>query len=157
MARNQYEDDDDNDEYGEVDESRLVKDLRKQLREALKVKDELSATVENLSKTTRTSQLKDVLSSKSLNPKLAGFYPSDGEVTPEAVDAWVSEYADVFGIQTQAEEPDVNPAEAALHQRISASSDLFNASPSPAKFADLEQRIAKAASLEELQQILAGQ
>lgn len=155
MARNQYEDDDDN-EFEEYDESRLVKDLRKQLKEALKAKDELSATVENLSKTTRTSQLKDVLSSKSLNPKLAAFYPSDGEVTPEAVDAWVTEYGDVFGIQ-KASEPDVDPAEAVLHQRINASSEVFNSSTNPAKFADMEQRIANATSLEELQKILAGQ
>lgn len=155
MAR-MYEDDYDEDDFTEVDESRLVKDLRKQLKDALKAKDELSTQVQTLSKTTRSQTLKDVLSSKNLNPKLANFYPADGEVTPEAVTTWVTEYADVFGVSTEPAEPEVDPAEAALHQRISSAGES-NSSQDLNKFSDLESRIASAKNLEELQQILAGQ
>jgi hypothetical protein len=159
VARNDWDDSDDyegGDEFPQ-DESNLVKNLRKQLKEALKAKDELANEVQTLSKQTRTVTLKDVLTSKSLNPKLAAFYPSDGEVTPEAVDAWVKEYADVFGIQTQDEEaePSVSAADVALHQRMAQTTDLPG-NAQLAKHADLQARIAAAKTPEELQEILAG-
>lgn len=154
------EDDDDFD--NEVNESNLVKDLRKQLREAHKERDELATQVASLSTQTRAAQLKEVFESKKLSPKLAKFFPADGEVTPEAVDAWVTENADVFGIKAQdAEEAEQESAEtaaeAAVYQRMTQTSGASSNTGDPAKFQDLAARIQSAGSLEELQAILAGQ
>lgn len=150
-ARHEDYDEDDYDTPGQ--ESNLVKDLRKQLREATKERDALQEQVTTLSKVTRTSSLKEVLESKKLNPKLAVFYPADGEVTPEAVDAWAKEYADVFGIQTQEEapaEPAIDAEQAQLYGRMVAEQGV----PGTAKLADLAAQIQNAKSAEELEAIL---
>lgn len=151
MARNDW---DDNDDF--ENDSNLVKDLRKQLREAQKARDEAAAEISQLKTVTRATSLKEVLSAKQLNPKLAAFYPSDGEVTPEAVDAWVSQYADVFGVTTP--EPDVqadpalDPAQAAAYLRMVAGDNA----PGPQQNADAAARIASATSKEDLLKILQG-
>lgn len=162
MSRNNTNSDwDDENEDFETEDSNLVSNLRKQLREAKRERDELAETVSKLTVETRSTKLADLLKSKELSPKLAKFFPADDEVTPEAVDAWVKENADVFGISTKDDKADEQSAEiaaeAATYQRMTQTSESAGDTGDPAKFQDLAARIQSASSLEELQSILAGQ
>lgn len=153
MAQNDWDDDDD-DTSGQ--ESNLVKDLRKQLEKARAAEKELAEKVDALGKAQRSTSLKEVLASKQLNPKLAVFYPADGEATPEAVEAWVKEYADVFGIQPreeQVDEPALDSEQAQLYGRMVQEQ---GSSIPTAKVADLQARIQAAKTPEELMQLLAS-
>jgi hypothetical protein len=87
-----------NDDANDTD---LVKSLRKALKDkdkALREKDDILATY---SKKERASSLADVLKEKGLDSKVTKLYPADAETTPEAVDAWLAEFGDLFGIQQQ--------------------------------------------------------
>lgn len=86
-----YDDDNDN-------ESNLVKDLRKQLKDANKRASDLESKVGEFSSRDRARSLAEVLTSKGVNAKVAALIPSDvdGE---EAVSKWLDEYGDVFGVK----------------------------------------------------------
>lgn len=90
------------------DDSPLMKDLRKQLREALK--REAEALKENtlLKTEKRSTTVADVLKAKGANPKVAKFIDESVEPTEAAVTAWLTEWADVFNIKV----PDAGEAEA---------------------------------------------
>lgn len=57
------------------------------------LKDKLAA----LESRERERTLSETLSEKGANPKLARFYPADREGTPEKVEEWLAENAEVFG------------------------------------------------------------
>lgn len=87
-----YEDDD----QGGND---LVKQLRKKIADdakAARARDEEFAT---LKAQVRTRTVADVLSGKGIPAKVAGLIPETVEATESAVDAWLGEYSDVFGIK----------------------------------------------------------
>lgn len=86
-------------------DSDLVRDLRKQLRDKTKAEKELVTRVQEYEKKSRTTSIADVLKSKGVNPKVAAFIPTDVDATEEAVSSWLTEYGDVFGVQPQAETP----------------------------------------------------
>jgi hypothetical protein len=48
-------------------------------------------------------QSKDALASRGVNSKIASFIPQDIDPTEESVSKWLEDYADVFGVDTQAE------------------------------------------------------
>lgn len=106
----QYDDDDDDfdgDDFGQQQqrESNPVKHLRTENKSLKKELDELRAANATLAAQSRTSALRDALTDLKVNPKVAALYPSDKEATPEAVKAWVEDFGDVLGIQTQEESP----------------------------------------------------
>lgn len=84
-------------------DSDLVKTLRAALKskanEAKQAADELAT----LRKEKRTSTLADVLKDKGVPTKAAKLLPADIEPTPEAVDAWLAEFGDLFGIEQKAQ------------------------------------------------------
>lgn len=83
-------------------DSDLIKSLRKALKDAAKTIKEKDDVLGEYSKKARASSLADVLKEKGLdNPKITKLYPADAETTPEAVDAWLTEFGDVFGIDRQ--------------------------------------------------------
>lgn len=98
MATNyEYDDEDDfTEESGDV-----VKQLRKVNRTLEKRAKELEQELQGLKTQTRQRTVKDVLTAKGINPKVAAFIPNDIEVTEEAVTNWLNEYGDVFGVNTQ--------------------------------------------------------
>lgn len=86
------------------------KGLRSQLEAALKRLEKAEAANAQLSKSVSERQLADVLSAKKVNPKVARFILADG-VDPsdsEAVDKWVTDNAEVFGVKAEAPEPNVS-------------------------------------------------
>lgn len=88
----------------------LVKNLRKALREANTKRAEAERTLSERAKTDRTRALADVLKDKGVPEKAAKYFPADTEPTPEAVDKWLEEDGDLFGIVRQEVAPEVRDA-----------------------------------------------
>ena len=152
MATNYDEDDDFDFEDGPQD---VVKQLRKVNRNLEKRLKELEQEATTLKTQTRQRTVKDVLSTKGINPKVAALIPQDIEPTEEAVTNWLSEWGDVFGVKTEeaAETASVNPALQA-QKRIN---DVVSSAQAPAYDEDIANRIANAKSAEELSAIMGVQ
>lgn len=152
MATNYDEDDDFDFEDGPQD---VVKQLRKVNRTLEKRLKELEQEANTLKTQTRQRTVKDVLSTKGINPKVAALIPQDIEPTEEAVTNWLSEWGDVFGVKTEeaAETASVNPALQA-QKRIN---DVVSSAQAPAYDEDIANRIANAKSAEELSAIMGVQ
>ena len=149
MSNYDYEDDDlDTNDGG---------DLVKQLRKATKQKDkelaELKAQYENLAKANRDRAIKDALSSRGVNTKIASFIPQDIDPTEESVSKWLEDYADVFGYETQSNQatPNVDPRQAAAYQRMT---NAVEQGVTPEFQAQIHQKLMNANSREELDEII---
>lgn len=94
------------DEFDNGDSSNLVKDLRKQIDKANREKDDLARQLGELSTRERQRTLTEALTAKGLPAKAAKFYPSDAALDDDAVNAWVADHADVFGVTTTQAAPD---------------------------------------------------
>jgi hypothetical protein len=70
--------------------------VRAQLKALEKANKELTDKLNAAETKSRSATVKDVLRDKSMNPKLAGLIPASVEATPEAIEAWVTEYGDLF-------------------------------------------------------------
>ena len=152
MSNYEYEDDDD--DFTTETSNDLVKQLRKAAKQKDKELQELRSQFENLNKAQRERAIKDALASRGVNQKIASFIPQDIDPTEESVSKWLTEYADVFGIELEQNQatPNVDPAEAAAYKRLSAAS---NAGISPERGQDVMTRLMNASSKEELDSIIA--
>mgnify|MGYP006276586245 CR=1 FL=1 len=148
---NQWDDDDDDDFTPEVNND-LVKQLRKANKQKEKELAELKANFENLSKAQRERAIKDVLSSRGINSKIAAFIPSDIEASEDAVSRWLDNYSDVFGIeQPQQATPNVDPAQAKQYQKMTQTVEQGLA---PEAGEDIMRRLLNANSKEELDAVI---
>jgi hypothetical protein len=93
------DDDFDADAEGGSDDSNLVKDLRKQLKEAKKAREEADLIIAEANKVARSKSVADSLTAKGVRPELAKFYTAE-DASSDAVNAWVTENAELFGIDT---------------------------------------------------------
>jgi len=145
---NQYEDDD-FDDVEETQDANGPANLRKALKRAEKEKKDLAEQLAAIQSDLRSRSVKDVLATKGVPDKVAKFIPGDIS-TPEQIDAWLSENADVFGF-TKAEEAaqadEETKANVAAYQRINAATQNAN---TPSRDADLMSKIAGAKSIDEL-------
>lgn len=152
MATNfEYDDDDDfMEESGDV-----VKQLRKVNRALEKRLKEIEAEASNLKTAQRQRTVKDVLSAKGVNPKVAAFIPQDLEPTEDAVTNWLNEYGDVFGVQQAQATSDNAPATAnpALQAQSRINDVMANGTP-PGLDEDVMGRILNAKNPSELNDIL---
>lgn len=149
------EDEDDDDvQVSYQTESDLIKQLRKQLKAEQRRNKELESTVGNLSKTQKERIIKDVLTSKGVNAKIATFIPSDIEASEDAISAWLDVNADVFGIQVSESKPAVNQEDIREMERMN---NVLSGAETPTASNTLEQAIANANSEEEILSILSGQ
>ena len=101
-------------------DTELVRNLRKALKDRDKEVKEIQADLAKRAKADRERDLTSVLKEKGVSEKVAKLYPGDAEPTAEAVDAWLSEYGDVFGIEQPGTAADQSTVTAA--QRISQAS-----------------------------------
>jgi hypothetical protein len=116
MATNYEYDDEDDDMFEESGD--VVKQLRKVNRTLEKRLKELETEASSLKNQTRQRTVKDVLSAKGINPKVAAFIPQDIDITEDAISGWLNEYGDVFGVQTQATEAEQTRADVSTQSRI---------------------------------------
>ena len=136
---NQYEDDD-FDEVEDTQDTNGPANLRKALKRAEKEKKELTEQLAAIQSDLRSRSVKEVLASKGVPDKLAKFIPSDVS-TPEQVDAWLTENADIFGFSKSvesAEADDETKANVASYQRINAATQNAN---TPTRDADLASKL----------------
>jgi hypothetical protein len=154
---------DDDDEY-EADDSRsggndseLVRDLRRQLKQALKASKDTAAELSKFRAVERERSLASKLESRGLKPKIAKLIPSEVAEDDEALSQWLDDYGDVFGGSASEPSSDTPPAEqdagAVERQRMTA---LAETGSTPAGgFASFEERMSRANSQDEIAQILA--
>jgi hypothetical protein len=145
---NQYEDDD-FDEIEDVQDQNGPANLRKALKRAEKEKKDLAEQLASIQSDLRSRSVKEVLATKGVPDKVAKFIPSDIS-TPEQIDSWLTENADVFGFNkteeaVQADEE--TQANVASYQRINAATQNAN---TPSRDQDLAAKLAGVKSLEEL-------
>ena len=147
MSNYDYEDDDLEDTGND-----LVKQLRKANKQKEKELAELKANFESLNKAQRERAIKDALASRGVNTKIASFIPQDIDPTEESVSKWLESNADVFGLQTETpQQPNVDPAQAAAYKKMSAATE---AGMTPDRGADIYQKLMKAGTREELDQVI---
>ena len=150
MSNYDYEEED-------SDLSDLGNDLVKQLRKANKQKDkelaDLKSQFENLSKSQRERVIKDALERRGVNQKIASFIPQDIDPTEESVSNWLSNYADVFGLEVSQNQatPNVNPAQAQQYQRMTQTVDQAQTA---APLDDVMRRLMNANTREDLDAII---
>lgn len=152
MGKSEWDDDLLND--GE-DDSSLVKDLRRQLRAAKKEIEEKDEKIVTLSKSSRERSVADVLTSKGVRKGVAKFIPEDITSEDDIV-KWLEENADDLGITLGGDTDggtDGEPDPSAVDR--SRAEQLQTRSVAPSKVADLEARLNKAESPQEIEQILA--
>ena len=150
MSNYDYEDEDDD---NNVDTS---SDLIKQLRKANKQKEkelaDLKAQFEGLNKSQRERAIKDALTARGVNTKIASFIPQDIDPTEESVSKWLESNADVFGIQVaENQTPNIDPAQAKQYQRMTNAAEQGN---SPNAQEDVMNKLLNANSREELDAII---
>ena len=151
MSNYDYEDDDDTDTT-ESSSNDLVKQLRKANKQKEKELADLKANFESLNKAQRERAIKDALTSRGVNTKIASFIPQDIDPTEESVSKWLEANADVFGLQTETpQQPNVDPAQAAAYKKMSAATE---AGMTPDRGADIYQKLMKAGTREELDQVI---
>lgn len=85
-------------------DSQLVRDLRKQIKERSKAATTLEEELKALRAEKRESVLSKAFEAKGISPKAAKLYPADAEATEEAVSAWLSDFGEVLGVQKAADE-----------------------------------------------------
>jgi hypothetical protein len=131
----------------------LVRKLRKDLKQAQKRNKELEGSLGELSKSQRERIIKDAFASKGVNPKIVSFVPQDIDASEEAINAWLDNYADVFGIKIE-EKQAVSQQDIQSMQRMN---NALTGAEAPAASDDLANRIANAGSEDEILSILSGQ
>lgn len=150
---NNYQDWEDDDDYEtEVDSTSLVKQLRKQLKAKEADLKKFESELSELRTAQRVNTIQSVLSEKGVSPKVAKFIPSDIDATPESIEAWVNENADVFGIQINRDNQPSQQDLAALRQIDSVTSNALT----PDKEQDLALRLDQAQSADEILSMIFG-
>jgi hypothetical protein len=145
---NQYEDDD-FDETEDVQDQNGPANLRKALKRAEKEKKELAEQLAAIQSDLRSRSVKEVLATKGVPDKVAKFIPGD-VTTPEQIDSWLTENADVFGFsktEAAAQADEETQANVASYQRINAATQNAN---TPSRDQDLAAKLAGVKSIEEL-------
>jgi len=148
---NQYEDDED-DLDTETSQQEAPANLRKALKRAEKEKKDLAEQLASIQADLRSRSVKDVLATKGVPDKVAKFIPADIS-TPEQVDAWLNENADVFGFsKSEADAPADEAVQANIrsYDRINAATQNVN---SPTRDADLLAKLNGAKDINELNAI----
>jgi hypothetical protein len=149
---NQWDDDDDDDFTQPEVNNDLVKQLRKANKQKEKELAELKANFESLNKAQRERAIKDVLSSRGINSKIAAFIPGDIDASEDAVSRWLDDYADVFGVeQPKQATPNVDPNTAKQYQKMT---QTVEQGLSPEAGDDIMRRLMNANSKEELDAII---
>ena len=149
---NQWDDDDDDDYTAPEVNNDLVKQLRKANKQKEKELAELKANFESLNKGQRERAIKDVLTSRGINSKIAAFIPSDIDASEDAVSRWLDDYSDVFGIeQPKQATPNVDPNQAKQYQKMT---QTVEQGLSPDAGDDIMRRLMNANTKEELDAVI---
>jgi hypothetical protein len=143
---------DDEDDYTE-ESTDVVKQLRKVNRTLEKRAKELEQELGSYRSQVRQSTVKNVLTAKGINPKVAAFIPQDIETSEESISQWLNEYGDVFGVNQAEAKSQPSQPQADLSAQARMNNVVSNAQP-PAVDEDSMAKILNAKSASELNDIL---
>lgn len=101
---NTYQEWDDEEDDIQMNETELLKTLRKELKAKTKAISEMESQLTGFKQSQRENVIKSVLETKGVNPKIAKFIPQDIEISSEIISAWIDENADVFGVSVPAQD-----------------------------------------------------
>jgi len=146
-----YEDDDDF--FEEEDQTSGLQNLRKADRAKSKRIKELETELESLRSFQRQSVVSSVLNERGVNPKVATFIPSDVANDPESIGKWLDEHGEIFGVQSQVQQPMVDQENLSMLQQIDA---VTSSALSPDDVNDVFSRLNNAQSAEELLEMIYG-
>ena len=93
------EEDDVQVDLSQLNDSELIKQFRKQLKAEKKARLEAESKLTELSKSQRERAIKDVLTSKGVRQSIVKYIPTDIEPTEDALNAWLTENAEDFGLE----------------------------------------------------------
>jgi len=153
---NYWDDEDDEDDVQDQfigNDTDLVKKLRKQLKVEQKRAKELESTLGELSKAQRERVLKDVLTSKGINMKVARFIPTYIDASEEAIGSWLEQNGDVFGFTPEPKTPIAEYDKASLRQMDAVTQGAV----SPERADEMLMKIDNAESADELLSFLRSQ
>ena len=157
MSNNYWDDEDDDiDNEQFASEGDLLKKLRKAKRADEKRIKELTEQLDSLSKVQRERTVKEVLESKGVNAKAARLILKDieGDVSEEAVNGWLEDNAEIFGIKIDAPANKMTDIDkAALRQQ----DVLTQGAVTPDRAEDISMRMDNASSADELLALLRSQ
>lgn len=147
------------DDGGEDARGEDIPELRKAYRKLQKQNKELIDQLSGAQKQVRERSVKDVLAARGLPSKIAAFIPESANTSDE-VEAWISEYGDVFGVQVEDQEQGSAEPERPVDPSLKALSRISEAQSTGQTYSgDSDQMgalIAGARSQEELNEILFG-
>lgn len=147
---NQYDEDDDFDAVEEQPESdKGPGNLRKALKAAEKEKKAMLEELNSIKSELRSRSVSEVLEKKGVPAKVAKFIPGDVS-TPEQIDTWLNENADIFGFakpEEAAQADEKTDANTAAYQRINAATQNAN---TPTRDQDMAAKLAGAKTRAEL-------
>jgi hypothetical protein len=157
MSNNYWDDEDDEldtETEAPMDGSDLLKKLRKAKRADEKRIKDLTEQLETLSKGQRERIVKETLEKKGVNPKAIRLVLKDlDDVNEESVNNWLDENADLFGLETPQDAPEVNSQNrAALRQQDLVTQGAIT----PDRAEDMSMRIQNAESAEEIINMIYG-
>ena len=136
------------------EDSGLVRDLRRQLKEALKLNKQFEEELSEFRSKARASDIGDLLESNGVSRKVAKFVPNDLE--DDEVVSWLEENRELFGAVSSGSTD--GEAQGSVSPEVSReqvrANELTAAAASPDKIADLEAKIQNAESEEEINDIL---
>jgi hypothetical protein len=89
----------------EIEDSNLVKSLRKQIRDLSAKRDSLQEENNTLRPQVRKISMESVLSEIGVNTKIAGLMPEGVQPTKEAVEGWLKDYGELFNIAPKDQKP----------------------------------------------------
>ena len=151
MSNNYQDWDDDEDDVipSQQSESDLLKQLRKELKNKSKMLSEMEGQLSSIKTEQRHNVIKSVLESKGVSPKIAKFIPQDIDASPEALDTWIQENADVFGLTVQT--PSKSEPDLAMLRQIDA---VTANAQSPAGMDDIMFRLQNAQTADEITSLI---
>lgn len=147
----------DNTESYDVEDSGLVKDLRKQLKDAQRQNKAYEEELSEFRSQDRQRSVSELLESNGVSSKVAKFVPSD--LDDDEVVQWLRDNRELFsGLDkpSASEEAPKEPAVSAEDRaEMARANDLVSEALPPEKADDLEMRMDNADSPEEINEILA--
>ena len=108
------EDENGENDSGDGDGPKALRDLNKKLA---KERDEMRTELDQLRAGVKRQALSETFNQRGINPKVTKFYDSD-DTSPEAVDKWITENADVFGFDVESEASEEQTEAKTAQQRI---------------------------------------
>lgn len=102
----------------DLEETNLVKDLRKQRDEMKKELEKLQTQFADQQKQIKARSVEEVLTSKGANPRLAKFALADGVEDEAGAEKWLAENGELFGFQAKPAEPAVDADDLAAMRAV---------------------------------------